>query len=347
MSVVTAHERPGVYSVYEASSVVSAVPRSGTAAITAISSGGTAGNLYSLTNYGEAVTAFGSGDALTELVRLLFANGAVRVLAVPVANSNGYAAAFTLLNNQENVRVVVCDSSDLTVQQSLKTSVTAAAQVQRERIAVVCGGASETVSQLVTHAAGLNSERVVLAAPAATGTSGGAKLAAAVAGAICAGSDPAVPLGGAELTGLAGLAASWTETEIDTLIQGGVTPVESVGGICSVVRGVTTRTTTGSEEDATWRELSTILVVDNVIPGIRSALRSRFYRSKNTPQVRSAIRSQVILELENKRVAEIITSYGEVMVSEVEGNPTTCLVTFSFTVANGLNQIWLSAQITV
>lgn len=347
MSAVTAHERPGVYSVYEASSVVSSAPRNGTAAIAAISTGGTSGTLYSITGYAEAVTAFGSGDALTGLVGLLLRNGAAKVLAVPVASSAGYSDAFTLLGAQENVRVVTCDSSDLTVQQALRNSVEAVSQMQRERIAVVCGGSSATVSQLVTHAGGINSERVVLAAPVVSGTGGGAKLAAAVAGAICAGSDPAVPLGGAELVGISGLSAVYSETEIDTLIQGGVTPVESVGGVCSVIRGVTTRTTTNEVEDATWQELTTILVVDNVIPGIRASLRSRFNRSKNTPQVRSAIRSQVILELENRKAAEIITDYGEVNVNGVEGNPTTCLVTFSFTVAHGLNQIWLSAQITV
>lgn len=347
MSVVTTHERPGVYSVYAASSVVSSLGRSGTAAVAAISTGGTAGTLYTLSSYDEAVTAFGGSDALTELVRLLFLNGAAKVLAVPVASTSGYADAFTLLNQQENVRVVVCDSSDLTTQQSLRSSVATASGQQKERIAVLCGASGETVSQLVTRAAGLNSERVVLAAPLASGTNGGARMAAAVAGAICAGSDPAIPLGGAELAGLSGVTAVYSETELDTLIQGGVTPVESVGGVCSVIRGVTTRTTTNQVSDSTWRELTTILVVDNVIPSIRSALKSRFYRSKNTPQVRSAIRSQTILELEEKKTAEIITDYGEVTVNGVTSDPTVCLVTFSFTVAHGLNQIWLSAQITV
>ena len=72
-----------------------------------------------------------------------------------------------------------------------------------------------------------------------------------------------------------------------------------------------------------------------------------FTRAKNTPQVRGAIRSQVILELEQRKAAEIITDYGEVTVEELADNPTVCLVTFSFTAAHGLNQIWLSAQITV
>lgn len=123
--------------------------------------------------------------------------------------------------------------------------------------------------------------------------------------------------------------------------------MELAGGVCSVVCGVTTRTTTGGVSDSTWRELTTILVVDDVIPGVRNALRAKFPRAKNTAQTRGAVRSQVILELERKLASEIITGYGEVTVQPLEEAPTVCLVTFSFTVAHGLNQIWLSAQITV
>ena len=88
-------------------------------------------------------------------------------------------------------------------------------------------------------------------------------------------------------------------------------------------------------------------MVDDGVPGIRSALRSKFRRAKNTEQSRGAIRSQVVLELENKLAREIITGYGEVSVEADADNPTVCLVDFSFTVAHGLNQIWLSAHITV
>ena len=345
MNAVTTHERPGVYSVYTASAAVSGGARRGTAAIAAQSGGGTAGTVYPITSYAQAAEAFGDSDGLTTLVKLMLANGAGKVLAVPVSGT-AYAAAFALLAEQEDVEVVVCDSTDMAVQQALRASVEEASQIRRERIAVVGSASGETAAQLVTRAAGLNSERVVLAAPA-TAEGPGGQVAAAVAGAICADSDPAVPLGGAVLRGIGALSDSFGENDIDTLIRGGVTPVELVGGRCSVIRGVTTRTTTGGAADATWRELTTIRVVDNVVPGIRSALQARFTRAKNTPQVRGAIRSQVILELEQRKAAEIITDYGEVTVEELADNPTVCLVTFSFTAAHGLNQIWLSAQITV
>ena len=344
MNVVS--ERPGVYSSYDASAVAAGGGAGGTVGIAARCAAGTAGQVYELSRYGEAVSAFGAGEAMTELVRLLFLNGAARVCAVPVEDETGYEAAFSALAGVEDVTVTVCDSTVLTVQQALRDSVAAASEARRERIAVVCGGAGETVSQLVARAQGINSERVVLVGPEAAG-GGGAAPAAAVAGAIAGERDPAVPLGGAVLKGITALSERYEDGEIDLLVRGGVTALEASAGRVSVVRGVTTRTRTGEAEDATWRELTTIRVVDDVIPAVRGALRSKFARAKNTEQSRGAIRAQVIVELENRRAREIITGYDAVTVKADEENPTVCLVEFAFTVAHGLNQIWLSAHITV
>ena len=115
------------------------------------SQGGTPGKLYDLGRYEEAETTFGKEDALTALVKLLMANGAARVLAVPVEEEADYPAAFALLGEQESVKVVVCDSQTLSVQQALRDQVLADAQVRRERIAVVPGGAEDSVSQLVAR----------------------------------------------------------------------------------------------------------------------------------------------------------------------------------------------------
>ena len=99
--------------------------------------------------------------------------------------------------------------------------------------------------------------------------------------------------------------------------------------------------------DATWRELTTILIADDVIPAVRSALRSKFARAKNTAQGRGVIRAQTIVELEKKKDAQIIEDYGEVTVTASADDPTVCLVEFSFAVAHGLNQIHLAVHLTV
>ena len=140
-TTVTSHLRPGVYSVYEASAVVGRSPRRGWAGVVGLSEGGTPGKVYPLGTQAEAAQAFGKEDNLTQLVQVCMANGAARVLAVPVEDSSGYAAAFALLAQEENLKVVVCDSETLTVQQALRDHAASAAQDRKERIAVVPGGA--------------------------------------------------------------------------------------------------------------------------------------------------------------------------------------------------------------
>ena len=337
------HERPGVYSSYDASSVVRAGGGGRTVGIAAKCAGEAAKSLYRMTRYEEAVATFGENDVLTALVRLLFLNGAGVVCAAPVKVDADYAAALQILGAAEDVAVVVCDSTTLTVQQAVRDSVKAQSEARRERIAVLPGG-NGTASQLAERAGAINSERVVLVAP---GNGDAAQAAAAVAGAVAAQRDPAVPLGGAVLSGLGELTAQYGDNELDVLIRGGVTPLERVGGQVSVVRGVTTRTKTGNASDATWRELSTVLIIDEVIPGIRNALRVKFHRAKNTEQSRGAVRAQVILELEERVSREIIGSYENVVVSPSGEEPTVCLVDFSFAVVHGMNQIWLTAHIKI
>ena len=348
------HERPGVYSVYDASAVVTAGRGNKTVGVAAKAIRGTVGEAVTITGYTAGVAAFGEDTTpgMSTILRLLFSNGAATVVAVRVAEGGAltdYEAAFEVLGKQD-AQIVVCDSAETTVQQALRTAVETASGQRRERIAVV-GGDGDTAAELVTRAAALNSERMVLVGPDVLDSSGntlaGVFAAAALAGVLADSGDPAVPLNGAEMAGLGGVAEDYSDNDIDLLVRGGVTPLESVAGTISPVRGITTRTTTGGAADATWRELTTILIVDGIIPTLRAALRSRFARAKNTVRGRSAIRSQVIVELEKKVAAEIIDSYGEVTVTASADDPTVCLVEFSFAVAHGLNQIYLTVHITV
>lgn len=245
------HERPGVYSVYDASSVTSAGRAAKRIGVAALAVKGTANTAVTLTGYGAGVEVFGEDGAdtpgMSTLLKLLFANGASTVYAVRVGAGGGleaYQAAFAALANCD-VQVVVCDSSELTIQKALKTAVETASAARGERIGVI-GGSGDTAAQLVTRAEAINSERMVLVGPDMKDESGkalsGAFAAAAVAGAIACGADPAVPLNGAELYGIGGLQSVYSDNDIDLLVQGGVTPLEDVGGVVSPVRGITTRT---------------------------------------------------------------------------------------------------------
>lgn len=104
MERVTNHERPGVYSAYTAMAAAQRGNRRGVAAVVAVSQKGTAGTLYALGSYRQTAETFGAEDGLTALVKILLANGAARVLAVPVADESGYAAAFAGGRERCNLR---------------------------------------------------------------------------------------------------------------------------------------------------------------------------------------------------------------------------------------------------
>ena len=354
---MSTNERPGVYTSYEVSNVLYSGVPSGVAGIAATATTGTDGELCTITSYAAALTKFGSESAMSELIRILIKNGVAQIKAVPIvltesktaAETADYEAAFDKLAKEENVKIILCDSADAAVHSAMKNSILTASEKNASKIGVV--ESTGTMENIITAAKAVNSERMVMVAPRALGAEGDeaitGSLAAAVAGAILTEADPAVPLNGAELFGFTGVSQEFTDGDITSLVQGGVTPVECVGGTVSVVRGITTKTTTNGEADYTWRELTTILIVDDVIPTIRDALRSSFSRTKNTAQTRDAIRTRVIVELEKKIAAEIIDSYGNVSVTQDSSDPTVCIVTFEFTVAHGLNQIRLTAYITV
>ena len=234
------HERPGVYSSYDASTVISAGRAAKVIGVAAKATKGTAGEVVTLTGYAAGVAAFGEDAAdapgMSTILRLLFANGAATVAAVRVAEAGAvkdYQDAFAALGQRE-AQVLVCDSAEETVQQALRTAVEDASSARMERIAVV-GGDDETAAELVTHAAALNSERMVLVGPDALDSGGktlpGVFAAAALAGVIASGRDPAVPLNGAEIRGLGGLSTAYGDNDIDLLVRGGVTPLESVAGV--------------------------------------------------------------------------------------------------------------------
>jgi len=184
---ITVHQRPGVYSSYDASAVVSGRGSGRMVGLVGLNPQVPAGTVQVITSYDKAVAAFGSGgpEGMAELIRLALKNGASGVAVAPVSNANGYEAAFALLAGQEDIALVLCDSTDTAVQKKLLDSVAEASELRRERLCVVAGAKDESVDNLIQRAKEMNHERVVLAAPGCVDGTGksisGLPLAAALA----------------------------------------------------------------------------------------------------------------------------------------------------------------------
>ncbi len=338
------NERPGVYSSYEVTSSVSGAGTGGVLGCAAIGEKGAALGVTRIASRAAAAAAFGEGG-ITELISLALRNGAGAVYARCLASgaqAADYAAAFAELAETEGISAVLCDSRAAAVHAALKESILSAGEASRYRIGVA--EVAGTTAEKIAAAAAVNCERMVLVAADENNAAGA--VAAALSGVMAATADPALPLNGAELLGVTA-PTYWSDDEVNSLVRGGVTLTESAAGSPCVLRAVTSRTTTGGAADSTWREVTTVRIIDELIPGIRAALRARFARAKNTAQTRGAIRTQVVIELEDRLAREIIDSYGDVTVAPAADDPTTCEVQFEFTVAHGLNHISLAAKITV
>ena len=270
--------------------------------------------------------------------------GASAVYCSPVSG-NDYDSAFSVLMAEENIRYMVCDSRDAAVHAKLLAAIHGADEKCKYRIGVVETGDS-TCAALISDAQALNSERMVMVSHCSSEGTAGA-VAAAVCGVMAGETDPAVPLNGAVLRGIGKIGRNFSDGDVTLLVRGGVLPLETVGGSVCVIRGITTRSATAGTEDSTWREVNTVLIVDTVIPTIRDALHTAFARAKNNLQTRGAIRTRVIIELEQFLQKEIIENYGNVTVEASPSNPTVCEVSFGFSVVHGLNVIELTAHITV
>ena len=124
------HERPGVYSSYDASSVVSASAAAKTIGAAAVATKGTANKVELITSYEEGKSVFGEDASgvygMSTLLKFLFANGAGAVKAVAVGKDESeekdYASAFAALSDEEDVGVMVCDSAAQSVHLLLKTA---------------------------------------------------------------------------------------------------------------------------------------------------------------------------------------------------------------------------------
>lgn len=344
------HQRPGVYSNYTLSAQWSGTGNSRTVGIVGLYGGN---DVIVVRTIDEAEEKFASTDNLLSTVLMLLRSGAgsVTFCAAGGLDAEKYAAAAERLLLSAEVGLLVLDSENEEIQLAVKNVVEKCSENGRECLAVF-GSSKEGVEELTALAAQFNSPRVVMVAgfPYLTRkpTLGGGQFgAAAVAGLLASETDPALPIHGAELKELCSVGCVYTEEELDSLILGGVTMLEAVGGAVSVIRGVTTCTKIGGTADNRYLDLTTIRIIDDVVPGIRKALKSRFVRKKNNATTRGAIGDQVAVELENRKKNEIIDDYENIVVEVSSEDPTACVVSFGFTVAHGLSRILLTAHITV
>jgi phage tail sheath gpL-like len=135
------------------------------------------------------------------------------------------------------------------------------------------------------------------------------EIAAAVAGQVAAQPDPAVPFDGLVLTDVAAPTTSLglIRTEQETLLAGGVTPLSADNaGNVSIVRLVTTRTTTNGGADLTLLDTNPIAILDYFRGQTRTLCQAKYSGMKTTDAVLTAIVKDVYHLAKQLEAAEIL-----------------------------------------
>ena len=111
------------------------------------------------------------------------------------------------------------------------------------------------------------------------------------------------------------------------------------GGISSVERLIA-----GKKVDGVVLPIS--LVTDELLRDLRAALAARFRAAQNSTLTRTAIRSAVLLVLQDYRARGWLSAFGALRVYADAGDASLCRVEFTYSIPAGLHRIALSAQMT-
>lgn len=308
--------------------------------------------LRSIEQLEEYFEAQGSGEMFCTVCRILLQSGVEGLYVVPMTIDGTepatelYSAAIQKLCEVKQTGVMLCASSEQSVLEVLRDQVQQASQNERERLAV--GAVEKANAEQVAQA--LNSERFVLCAQQATSSLAGETAsvllsAAAVAGmlAVC---QPMQSMHSQEL-GVLDSVEALEEDEVETLLGAGVTVLEeNEGQAVECIRCVTTRTTTGGEEDRTFAPVNVVLMIDDIIQSVRQRL-TAMVKGSQTAYSEDSIASQVAVILDEKKQEGLIKDFQPPVVYREEDDPSVCVVELEFGLMAVLSQIYLTAHISV
>lgn len=277
---------------------------------------------------GEAEERFGGDSLMTALLTAAMENRGEAVWAAgfPAGNADRCREAVELLCRGE-AYCVVCGGD------GIPPGAAEAAQAQGKLLFAAVPEGQDGAAL----AASLDCERVILTAPGLRSGSG-ADVSAAVVGALAAGS-PGDSLLGREILGEY-QADPLSETEIQALMQAGVTVVENGAVGPEVIRGLTTRAGKG------YRSIGAMTALDQVVRLLREALEARFAAGKGRLSL-EAVRSQVECELLARQEEELISGWDPPVVTRAPEDPGCCLVSVGIRIRQGAAQIRLLASVGI
>jgi hypothetical protein len=304
----------------------------------------------------DAKAKFGDTSDIVKLVKILIVNGVNYMKGMvigtptdPQTDADMYDAALTASLLEKDIKCIMLGSMEATVVTKLKSHLAIAEGEDMNRYAVVAPSPT-AVSQeeLITFAASVDDDRIFIPAPAFLDENGntlGAIFAAAGLTSLIMTEtgDPALPMNGVQMYGFGGVSRVMLDTEMNILVDKGITPIYNDGGYPTVYRLVT------SDQDAgkVWLEGTTRFIADYVLESVEDTLRAKYKRTKNVARIINSIKTDVKTVLEVLDGLEIIENFNPATLSVIKDpqNMYGALVDYEFDVVTPLYTITINQHL--
>lgn len=349
--------RPGVYSQYDiirrpASKAAGCAFFCGAAKINPQKSlpVGEVVQLQSQAQLEEYFEAQGEGETFCNLCSILLGSGVKKLYAVPLtadgskAKPEQYPAAFAKLGAVKQSGVMLCDSDNREIIGQMARAAAEASQKQRERIAVAAtdkAAAAQTAKEE-------NNERLVLCCQKARSVFFPQELSAVTAAAT-AGMIAVSKPGDSfyyRAVKLIEQTEELEEEEIEQMIQSGVTVLESGASGVECICCVTTKTHSGGQEDRSFTQINTVLMIDDIIRSVRERL-SQLIKGGRTLFSPDSVASLAAVVLDEKKQEGYLSEFEPPVVYPQEEDPSVCVVELEFRLVSVLSRIYLTAHISL
>lgn len=273
------------------------------------------GELVTVRNGGEALTAFGATSPLTNFIRFLLLRQADPIFAVASVKGTDAPeleerqAAWSVLESERDVRLRLCDSVTQADLAALTESCWNANMMGHKQVAFGGLAAATSKASLISAADAIGDNRLCLVGPGVYDSSGsvvsGAYAAAGVAAMICSHNDLSDDLDLATLPFFTAIennnvgrplfsqrvASGLLVNDFEDLLQAGVSPLMNArtGGVA-----ITHLTTTDTSQNGAWDSVMTRIAVDQVFVNIRGYAETQLaLRQPNTASNRGAMASGI------------------------------------------------------
>lgn len=208
-----------------------------------------------------------------------------------------YTASINELELEETKGIVVSESNSVAVAAAITTMCENSTTLQATPcVYIQWVEAWDDATAAITKATTANNDRVIIPYPLLVdfnwNTVSGWETAAALAWIVVWNWLPKLNHNFSEFQWFGAVSASITD--MDALISGWITPIQSKYWTINLVRFVTTSKSTDWVPDFTWREASIRLNVDIIEKTITTNIRNLYMQKGNTPAIRESIKQKII-----------------------------------------------------